>query len=605
MSVFVSNRVCKVRDRTDLIQWRHVPGELNPADLASRGCRPRRLAEDPMWLHGPDFLRTGEEPEQPELVEDDAVKEELVSFDNHLKKIVLFRYLLCPMEITPYMVAFVAGRDLPGRAVRILALVIEATRRLRRLPYETESPGTLYQELWHGILALRVQAHQRHAWPEEISLLERRREPQSLRQLRPWLDGEGIMRMASRLNQCWWLGYDTRNPIILKPSGELPQQLMRHYHVELLRHAGGPGQLLGAVRKEFWITNPRALARRTVENCRECCRSRRRRYRPTMGSLHPARLGGGHPLRAFAYVGVDMAGPFVTRGPPATRGRRLDHKRYLLLVSCQTTRAVCLEMMHTADTASCLMALERFAAVYGKPSVIHSDCGTNFVGARTELQQRWQWWRQVARESGSIFPTMRWEMNPPYSPNWGGHYERLIGLAKNVLGKVLAHHVGVLGDEELQTFFKRTQDLLNSRPIVAEVQDDDNFEVLTPACFLKTANDGPILPAGAPLTGLMQRYRLLESITQQYWKQFMNAYVPSLHKTEKWHRREPPLEVGDLVNVMHPSTPFNRWPVGKIVRVYPGRDGQTRSVEVEIHLGDQRKIVRRSASGLSLLLKKT
>ena len=603
MSVFVSNRVCKVRDRTDLAQWRHVPGEINPADLASRGCRPRRLVEDPMWLSGPEFLRTGEEPEQPDLVEDEAVKEELVSFDNHLRKIVLFRYLICPMEITPFMVAFVAERELPGRAVRVLARVIEATRRLRRLPAEPETPTTLYQELWHGIMVLRVREHQREAWPEEVSLLERGREPRSLRQLRPELDSEGVMRMNSRLNHCWWLSYAARNPIILKPGGELTRQLMRHFHAEQLRHAGGPGQLLGAVRKEFWITNPRALARKTVEDCRECCRARQRRYRPAMGALHPARLGGGQPLRAFAHVGVDMAGPFLTKGPPTTRGRRPDHKRYLLITSCQTTRAVCLEMMHTADAASCLMALERFAAVYGRPDAIYSDCGTNFVGARSELQQRWQWWRQVARESSAVFPNMRWEMNPPYSPNWGGHYERLIGLAKNILGKVMAHHVGVLGDEELQTFFKRTQDLLNNRPIVAEVQDDDDYEVLTPSCFLKTARDGPILPAGPPRTGLVQRYRLLEDITKQYWKQFISAYVPTLHKTEKWHRREPPLEVGDIVNVLHPSTPFNRWPVGRVIRVYPGRDGQTRSVEVEIRQGKERKVVRRSASGLRLLLK--
>ena len=413
------------------------------------------------------------------------------------------------------------------------------------------------------------------------------------------------MRMRSRLNDCWWLGYATRNPIILRPGGELPQQLMRHFHVEELRHAGGPGQLLAAVRKRFWITNARALARKTVENCQECRRTRQRRYRPAMGSLHPSRLGGGQPLRAFGHVGVDMAGPFITKGTPMTRGRRQDCKRYLLIISCQVTRAVCLEMMYTADTSSCIMALERFVSVHGRPSVVNSDCGTNFVGARASLERDWKWWRQVARESAASFPTMRWDMNPPYSPNWGGHYERLIGLAKNVLGRVLDHHVGILGDEELQTFFKRTQNLLNNRPIVAEVQDDDSYEVLTPSSFLKTAGDGPLLPPGAAGGGLMHRYRLLDNITKQYWKQFVATYIPTLHKTEKWHRREPPLSVGDLVNVLQPSTPLNRWPMGRIVRVFPGRDGQTRSVEVEICQEGERRIVRRSASGLIPLLKET
>ena len=52
MSVYVSNRVCKVRDRTELEQWLYVPGEDNPADIASRGCRPRRLVEDRRWFEG-------------------------------------------------------------------------------------------------------------------------------------------------------------------------------------------------------------------------------------------------------------------------------------------------------------------------------------------------------------------------------------------------------------------------------------------------------------------------------------------------------------------------------------------------------------------------
>ena len=91
-SVYVSNRVCKVRDRTSLEQWRYVPGTDNPADIASRGCRPRRLTNDRMWFQGPTFLLEGPEPEQPQLIEDAAVREELISFENHLRKVTLFRY---------------------------------------------------------------------------------------------------------------------------------------------------------------------------------------------------------------------------------------------------------------------------------------------------------------------------------------------------------------------------------------------------------------------------------------------------------------------------------------------------------------------------------
>ena len=36
------------------------------------------------------------------------------------------------------------------------------------------------------------------------------------------------------------------------------------------------------------------------------------------------------------------------------------------------------------------------------------------------------------------------------------------------------------------------------------------------------------------------------------------------------------LKVGDVVLVIQPDTPRRRWPLGRIVAVYPGRDGHTR-----------------------------
>ncbi|XP_043212326.1 uncharacterized protein LOC122376502, partial [Amphibalanus amphitrite] len=74
---FVSNRVAEIHDLSDKGQWRHCPGRLNPADLCSRGETVKELADNPLWLSGPDFLRGDEEgwPEQlhvQKLAEEDV-----------------------------------------------------------------------------------------------------------------------------------------------------------------------------------------------------------------------------------------------------------------------------------------------------------------------------------------------------------------------------------------------------------------------------------------------------------------------------------------------------------------------------------------------------
>ncbi|GFV70272.1 integrase catalytic domain-containing protein [Trichonephila clavipes] len=37
-NTFVGNRVGQIRDFTNIDDWRHVPGEVNPTDLATRCC---------------------------------------------------------------------------------------------------------------------------------------------------------------------------------------------------------------------------------------------------------------------------------------------------------------------------------------------------------------------------------------------------------------------------------------------------------------------------------------------------------------------------------------------------------------------------------------
>ena len=54
---YVGNRVSFIIDRIPPNRWKHVPGEQNPADCASRGLLPLELVEHPLWWNGPHWLK--------------------------------------------------------------------------------------------------------------------------------------------------------------------------------------------------------------------------------------------------------------------------------------------------------------------------------------------------------------------------------------------------------------------------------------------------------------------------------------------------------------------------------------------------------------------
>ena len=55
---FVANRVAYIRNASDNEMWRFVPGDLNPADILSRGTsNVERFIKDRSWTEGPDFLK--------------------------------------------------------------------------------------------------------------------------------------------------------------------------------------------------------------------------------------------------------------------------------------------------------------------------------------------------------------------------------------------------------------------------------------------------------------------------------------------------------------------------------------------------------------------
>ena len=91
--------------------------------------------------------------------------------------------------------------------------------------------------------------------------------------------------------------------------------------------------------------------------------------------------------KPFSNSGVDYVGPILIKPSRRTRLNPGSAKRYRVLFTCLTTRAVHLELTHDMSTDAFLLALRRFISRRGFVKVLRSDNGSNFIGAEKELKQ--------------------------------------------------------------------------------------------------------------------------------------------------------------------------------------------------------------------------
>ena len=129
-------------------------------------------------------------------------------------------------------------------------------------------------------------------------------------------------------------------------------------------------------------------------------------------------------VRAFTIAGMDYFGPMTV-----SVGRRRE-KRYGVLFTCMSTRAVHLEIAHDLSTDSCIMAIRRMIGRRGQSCQICSDNGTNLRGADRELRESLAELDQDHITSNVATLQIEWSFNPPSAPHMGGARERLVKFVK-------------------------------------------------------------------------------------------------------------------------------------------------------------------------------
>jgi hypothetical protein len=566
---FVAHRVGEIQEGSCPDQWRHVPTKQNSADLATRGMTVEDLAQSTLWWHGPDFLLNDRTawPECPvstpmEALEEIRKPEEKLTFIT--QPVVLEK--LDPEHYSSW-----------NRLLRVTAWINRFCNNARRASPRRIKGCTLTVSELQEARNIWYRKAQTDCFSEDVCNLEKKQpisNKSRLLSFNPYLDEQGIVRVNGRLAQAEHLAYDARFPIILPRKHAITRLITQHYH-ELGNHNAGTSHTLADLRTRFWIIHGREVVKEIESKCTWCKRHKAKPAQQVMAPLPKTRLG--LPLRAFARVGIDYAGPIFTK-----QGRsKARMKRYLCLFTCLATRAVHLEMAWGLDTDSFLCAFDRFVNRRGKPIHVLSDNGLNFVGANKELKTMLAQMDQRKIAGSLATKGIQWQFNPPLAPHFGGVFEALIKSAKRAIKAILGE--ADVTDEELLTAIVGAEGLINSRPLCYQGDSVDDEPVLTPNHFLHGQLGGQLAPEQLDLDYQpKKRWVHVQTLIQHVWRRWIREFLPMLNARKKWNIANEDLKVGDIALVMDPQTPRGKWPLGRIIETFPGNDGHVRVVKVQI-----------------------
>ena len=468
---------------------------------------------------------------------------------------------------------------------------------LFRMRYKNKSDNLNTDELQRALHCV-IWIIQQNSFSEEFNLLRKNQQPKnSLKSLGLFIqnvDGFPLIRVGGRLQHAN-IPENRKHPFLLPKNSHFVNVVVRNIHIK--NYHAGPKALLAFVRQNFWIVGCRDILRKTVRTCISCIRYRPKLLQQVMGCLPAERIT---PARPFERCGVDFCGPIFTY--LKIRGKQ-PYKCYIAIFICFVTKAVHIEAVSDLSSDAFIAALKRLIGRRGLPSTIYCDNATNFIGANAQLLDlKKMFTDEFFKNSIHNFCSenfINFNFIPPRAPHFGGIWEAAVKSAKGHLYRTLAS--AKMTYEELSTTLVEIEAIMNSRPITCQSSDPNDLEALTPGHFL----------IGCPLNSLpepnidchdisnLQRWKRIVAAKQQFWKRWSTDYLNELIQKSRWSDPKPNIEINTLVLIHEDNTPPMKWVLGRIIKVYPGKDGRVRVADVKTNKG----LFRRPVHKLAILLK--
>ncbi|KAF2886826.1 hypothetical protein ILUMI_19347 [Ignelater luminosus] len=479
----------------------YVPGVLNPAD-PSRGCTTKQLIES-NWWEGPDWLYNSEKwPTSEYYINNEEINSELKKSASKKSEESINLNNFCQNNDVREDNSFNKNND--EWHLRYFSRYTKLVRMfgwIRRFIHNDQVNVKLRKR---GELSVRefCEAKKtvlRFVQEESFSGDQGLR----IKDFRAYTDRDNLIRIKTLITQRDD-DINFRETVVLNPKHPV-------------------------VMKKFWILQGRKSVRMIVNKCITCKRYKASHVNAEPVALPKNRVGNAVP---FEISGVDFAGPVYLKE---------NQKGWICLFTCAVYRAVHLELVTSLSTDAFLEVLRHVIARRGRSTIIYSDNGTNFTGAKNYLCKIN--WNKIKRYSS--VQKIEWCFNPPSAAWWGGWWERLVHVMKELLRKVLKK--SSLTYEEVCTTLCDFEAIINSRPITYQSDSINEPRPLSPAMFLLEAK---------------------------------SVEVPDLDCVETIDLKKSQ-RIGEIVLVGNDNQKRLDWPLAKIVKTITGKDGEIRVVRLK------------------------
>ncbi|GFW56201.1 integrase catalytic domain-containing protein [Trichonephila clavipes] len=279
-SVFVANRVKEIRQLTQIQSWKYVPGNMNIADLLSRGCSPRQMLNS-RWWEGPSWLKQNSEywPDGEISCEPQEVNVERKKTKNANVDLA--------NDAPPLLICNVSDYD---KMIRAFAWILRFVNNCLKDYNKCKEHELSVAEIENSEKQL-IRLTQTYYLPDVESL-----------KFVIFIDNDNILRVKSKITE--------RNdessflyPILLPDKCEFTKLLIRSIHKKNC-HAGI--QIMQSlIRERFWIIRARKTIKSILNECFICARFKVKSLSSGPSPLPPDRV---KDCAIFEVVEIDLAG---------------------------------------------------------------------------------------------------------------------------------------------------------------------------------------------------------------------------------------------------------------------------------------------------------